>query len=180
VPGFRPESELEQRLAETPEMHEGLAWGKPRPGHPEGTIGAHVSQLLRRLDDWGAEGEERARLRFIALVHDTCKRWVDQDRPKTGENHHAMRARRLAERFTDDEAVLAVIEQHDRPYQIWRRERRTGEPQDAAAERMLARVPDHALFLRFVELDTSTEAKDPGPIAWLRERIERAGREPRA
>ena len=33
-----------------------------------------------------------------------------------GENHHAMRARRFAERYTDDERLLAAVELHDRPY----------------------------------------------------------------
>ena len=37
-----------------------------------------------------------------------------------------MRARRLAEGYTDDERLLATIEQHDRPYAIWRKMRRKG------------------------------------------------------
>jgi len=38
VPGFQPETELERRIARDPELLEGLAWGKPRTGHPEGTV----------------------------------------------------------------------------------------------------------------------------------------------
>ena len=124
IPGFEPESDLEQRLAGDPELLEGLAWGKPRKGHPEGSIGAHVADLLDRLDAEGVQGEERARLRFIALVHDAFKNKVQEWRPRTGENHHAMRARRFAERYTDDERLLTTIELHDRPYGIWRKMRR--------------------------------------------------------
>ena len=36
---------------------------------------------------------------------------------------------------------------------------------------MLARIPDLELFVRFVELDGSTEGKTPEPIEWLREEI---------
>jgi hypothetical protein len=103
------------------------------------------------------------------------KRRVQMWRPRRGENHHAMRARRLAERYTDDERLLAAIELHDRPYAIWRRMRRMRRLDQGKLERMLARVPDKELFLRFVELDGSTEGKNPEPIRWFREELRRRG-----
>src|SRR5437763_10895964 len=126
IPGFEPENDLERRLAEDPELLEGLAWGKPRKAHPEGSIGAHVADLLDRLDAEGIQGDERARLRFIALVHDAFKNKVQEWRPRTGENHHAMRARRFAERDTDAERLLTTIELHDPPYATCRKMPRTG------------------------------------------------------
>jgi hypothetical protein len=168
VPGFEPESELERELAGDPVLLEGWAWGKPREGHPEGEVGEHVGHLLDTIDEWGVAEPLRSELRFIALVHDSLKYRVQEWRPKTGENHHAMRARRFAERYTSDERILATIELHDRPYSIWRRMRRKGESQDEAVSAMLARVPDRRLFLRFVELDGSTEGKRSEPVEWLR------------
>ena len=168
IEGFEPESDLERRLAEDPVMLEGWAWGKPREGHPEGTIGRHVAELLERIDEWGETGRRRAELRFLALVHDSLKNQVQEWRRRTGENHHAMRARRFAEAYTDDERLLSTLEWHDRPYQIWKRMRRTGKPQDGALREMLDQIPDHDLFGRFVELDGSTEGKNPEPIEWLR------------
>ena len=41
-----PENELERRVTSQPELLEGLAWGQPRAGHPEGAVGTHVSHLL--------------------------------------------------------------------------------------------------------------------------------------
>jgi hypothetical protein len=38
---------------------------------------------------------------------------------------------------------------------------------------MLERVPDYDLFARFVELDGSTEGKQPEPIAWLEAELRR-------
>ena len=38
---------------------------------------------------------------------------------------------------------------------------------------MLARVPDRDLFLRFVELDASTEGKRSEPVDWLRRELSR-------
>jgi hypothetical protein len=171
IPGFRPESELERRLAADPELLAGLAWGKARPGHPEGTVGAHVADLLQILEEWGEEGERRGQLRFIALVHDSQKNRVQEWRPRSGENHHAMRARRLAERYSSDERLLAAIELHDRPYALWRKRQRKGALDVPGFARMLERIPDLALFVRFVELDGSTKGKNPEPLRWLKQEL---------
>ena len=175
VPGFVPENDLERRIGLDPVVREGLAWGRPRDGHPEGAVGVHVSDLLRTIDDWDEAEPRRSELRLIALVHDALKNKVQEWRPRTGENHHAMRARRVAERYTDDERILAAIEQHDRPYAIWKRLRRTGSLPERQFEEMMERIPDPGLFLRFVELDGSTEGKDPEPVRWFAEELERRG-----
>lgn len=166
-----PESLLEERIAADPAIREGLAWGEPREGHPEGSVGAHVADLLRTIDAWGERGTRREELRFLALVHDALKCAVCGWRPKIGENHHGMRARRLAERYVSDERLLATLELHDRPYALWRRARRTGRTPDRGLDRLAARIPDRDLFLRFVELDGSTEGKRPEPIDWIRNEL---------
>lgn len=168
IPGYTPEGELERAVAEDPALVEGLAWGKPRRAHPEGTIANHVADMLKKIDASGETGDRRQALRFIALVHDSFKGDVQQWRPKNGENHHAMRARRFAERYTDDERLLTIIELHDRPYAIWQKMRRKGRLDRDALDEVFARVPDHDLFLRFVEIDGDSDAKDPEPIEWLR------------
>jgi hypothetical protein len=178
VPGFEPETELEEALSRDPALVEGLAWGKPRSGHPEGTVGAHVADLLDTIDRGGERGERRAELRFLALVHDALKHRVSHWRPKTGDNHHAMRARRFAERYTDDERLLATIELHDRPYDLWRRLRRGRKLDEGELNRMAQRIPDLDLFVRFVELDGSTEGKQPEPVRWLKDELGRRGRRP--
>jgi hypothetical protein len=173
VPGFAPENGLERALIADPELQEGLAWGKPRSGHPEGSVGAHVADLLGTIDRWGETGERRAELRFLALVHDSMKYKVRDWLPKVGENHHAMRARRFAERYTGDERLLATIELHDRPYAIWRKLRRTGRLDEKRLNAMFEAVPDLDLFVRFVELDGSSAGKRPEPIEWLRDQAGR-------
>jgi hypothetical protein len=173
LPGYTPESELERRVVSEPELLEGLAWGKPRPGHPEGPVAAHVMDLFGRLDQMDEPPERRSLLRFITLVHDAFKNKVQEWRPRTGENHHAMRARRFAERFTDDERLLTTIELHDRPYGIWRKWKRTGKLDQERLDHLIARLPDPDLFMDFVELDGSTEGKRPEPIEWFRAEMQR-------
>jgi hypothetical protein len=175
VAGFAPETDLERRLADDPALRAGLAWGVPRPGHPEGSVGAHVADLLRRIDEDGETGDRRRELRFLALVHDAFKNRVHEWLPKTAANHHATRARHFAARFTDDERLLGTIEHHDRPYAIWRKMQRKGKLDEDAMERMLAHIPDPSLFLRFIELDGSTEGKRPEPIRWFRDELASRG-----
>ncbi len=175
VDGFEPENELEAAVAADEGLLRGLAWGKPREAHPEGAVGAHVADLLREIERRGEEGERRSQLRFIALVHDSFKNRVRNWLPRSGENHHAMRARRFAEAFTDDERMLAAIELHDRPYALWKKMQKRGRLDEARFAEMLERVPDHELFMSFIEIDGSSEAKDPEPIRWFREQLERRG-----
>jgi hypothetical protein len=175
IPGFTPESDLERRLAAEPALLQGLAWGRPRTGHPEGAVGTHVSHLLAALDDSDEPPERRSLLRFMALVHDAFKYQVRDRLPRAGENHHAMRARRFAEKFTDDERLLSAIELHDRPYALWRKMQRKGKLDERGFERMMRRIKDPELFLRFIELDGSTEGKRPEPIDWFRDELVRRG-----
>jgi hypothetical protein len=175
IPGFEAESDLERALIADPDLREGLAWGKPRSGHPEGSVGAHVADLLETIDRWGETGRRRAELRFLALVHDSMKVRVREWLPKAGPNHHAARARHFAERYTGDERLLATVEHHDRPYALWRKLQRTGSIDEEALDRMIDRIPDAELFARFVELDGSTEGKNPEPIAWLEDELRRRG-----
>jgi hypothetical protein len=172
VRGFAPEGELEAAVAADPDLLEGLAWGKPREAHPEGAVGEHVADLLELIER-EESGERRRLLRFVALVHDSFKYAVQRWRPKTGDNHHAMRARRFAERYTDDERLLATIELHDAHYHLWLDMTRTRELDVAGLERLIERTPDHDLLLRFVEIDGASEAKDPEPIRWFRDELRR-------
>ena len=178
LPCLTAESELEDALTQDPELLEGLAWGEPRHGHPEGSVARHVCDLLEVFDERGEQDERRSMLRFVTLVHDSMKYKVRDWLPKTGENHHAMRARRFAERYTDDERLLSTIELHDRPYAIWRRLKRKGHLDEPAFEDMMARVADPQLFLTFVEIDGSTEGKDPEPVEWFREQLRQRGAVP--
>ena len=161
VPGFVAETPREHALAGDPLLRAGLAWGRPRPGHPEGAVGAHAGAILRAID---VGGELRADLRFLALVHDAFKFRVVPERGWSPDNDHAVLARRFAERYTSDARLLTALELHDEPYWIWK----TADGCVAALHALLERVPDTGLFLRFVELDASTAGKDPGLLAWVR------------
>jgi hypothetical protein len=160
IPGFRPETALERELVSDPTLLSGLAWGRPRPGHPEGSVGVHVAHIVAAITE--PAGRRRRELRFLALVHDGLKQRVRPGHGRSPDNDHAVLGRRFAERYVTDRRLLVTLELHDEPYRIWR-----SGGSAAALRTTLGRVPDLELFLRFVELDGSTPGKDPRPLSWL-------------
>jgi len=174
--GIEPETELETRIVEDPAWQEGASWGVARPSHPEGEVAAHVEEVLRNVDAEALDETDRQRLRFVALVHDTFKHRVDRAQPPTGENHHAMIARRFAERYTDDPELLDVIELHDEAFNAWVKGDRGGK-WDAAETRatlLLERLgSSRGFYLRFYRADNRTGSKSQAPLEWF-ERITRS------
>ena len=164
VLGFCAETALERELAGDPALLHGLAWGRPRPGHPEGSVGRHVGDILASITD--GPGRRRRELRFLALVHDACKHLVRPEGGRVRDNDHAVLASRLAGRYTRDARLLVALELHDTPYRIWLTRTRTDDRRPALRA-LLATIPDLDLFLRFVELDGSTAGKQPGPLEWI-------------
>jgi len=169
-----PETEIERRLVADSDWSLGAAWGKPRPGHPEGSVAAHIEEVLSNVDRVALDAEDRTRLRFVALVHDTFKHRVDPDRQPTGENHHALIARRFAERYIDDPELLEIIELHDEAYNSWVKGDR-GRKWDAAEERA-RRLIDRlgaslAFYLRFYRADNATGSKDQAPLEWFEQLV---------
>lgn len=169
-PTIVPETALEARIVSDPEWVAGAGWRKPRRGHPEGSVAAHVAEVLANVDRVALDGSDRERLRLVALVHDTFKNRVDEKRPRTGDNHHATIARRFAEAYLDDPALLEVIELHDEAYNAWLKGARRGDwpAAEARAERLVERLGSSlAFYLRFYGADNATGSKSRAPLEWF-------------
>lgn len=169
---MRPESPLERKILTDPDLLRGLEWGKPRPGHPEGEVLLHVREVLDNVDKVAGEsGPVRGKLRFIAILHDSFKHKVDISRPRMGENHHAMVARRVAERYTEDTEILDIIELHDEAYNAWSTATRRERP-DVGRRRamdLIRRLEDGlGLYLMFYLCD-HTEGKNGDDMKWFKE-----------
>ncbi len=167
---IRPETALERAICADPAWRAGVAWGEPRPGHPEGAVIEHVADVLANVERVALDPADRARLRLAAIVHDAFKADVDRSRPKAGENHHAMRGRRFAERYLDDADLLDVIELHDDAYLAWRRGSRDGDWPEAErrVRALLERIGDrYGLYARFYQADNETGGKTDEHRHWL-------------
>ncbi len=172
APLLRPETDLESALLAIPEFCDGLLWGEPRFGHPEGKVVLHVREIMDNIDRLDIDPAIRLKLRLIALVHDTFKNVEDKSIPRDRSRHHAVLARKFLEDYTADEAILDVTELHDEAYYAWRdiylyRNPGKGERRlQALLERLGENLPFYMLFF---QCDTQTGDKTQAPLRWLRE-----------
>ena len=171
---LQPETDLEWQLILHPEFQNGLLWGVPRYGHPEGEIYKHIREVLDNIDRLSIDPITRERLRIITFLHDTFKHQEDKFRPRDWSKHHAVLARQFAEQFIDDSVVLEIIELHDEAYYCWRM-KHLYQQQDAGTHRLrklLARIDDQLqLYYLFFKCDTSTGDKNPAPLIWFEQTI---------
>jgi hypothetical protein len=175
---FKTETELEAKVCADPEWQQGAIWGQPRPGHNEGQIMYHIADVLANIDQQATSAEERGVLRLVALVHDTFKYMVDYTKPRVGTNHHAYIARKFAERYIHDPAILDIIELHDEAFNSWRQGALRGKWREAEerALRLVQRLGSNLpLYIRFFRSDNRTTSKEQAPLTWFEQFLRSKG-----
>ncbi len=146
-----------------------LQWGRPRSGHPEGTIAAHVAELeanAERLRD-RLSPEQFERIRVLVHVHDTFKPDAESGVAIEAPNSHASLARGFLAEFTDDEELLAMAQWHDLPYALWRKSRRSGELDERRFAILTESIVDWHAFVAFLIVDGCTAGKSREPLEWF-------------
>lgn len=169
-----PENLLEQKVFEQPDWQEGLMWGKPRYGHPEGKILYHIEEVLQNVEQLKIDAQTRSDLRFITLTHDAFKYKEHRGHPRDWSRHHAVIARRFSEKFTDNKTLLDIIELHDEAYYVWRMRYKlfNNKAAEKRLDNLLLRLKDNLqLFYLFFKCDTQTGDKTQIPIQWFEETI---------
>lgn len=173
---IRPETPLERQLLATPEFREGLAWGEPRFGHPEGKVYLHVREVLdniERIPELDAISRER--LRLVAIAHDAFKYCEDRSNPRDWSRHHAAIARRFMEKHTSDRPVLDIIELHDDAYYAWRNarfEKPAPGYEHKTLEHLISRVGYCLrLYYLFFKCDTQTGDKTQASLKWFEKSV---------
>lgn len=172
---IKPEGALEERIINDLEWQEGAGWGEPRRGHPEGAVIFHIAEVLQNINKLNGISElEREQLRLIALIHDSLKNEVDMRHPRINENQHGMLARRFAEKYSQDDAVLRIIQLHDAAYDAWRKRNEVGGER---AFRLINNLvvdlgPENLnLYLLFYQCDNETGTKSREHFQWFREAV---------
>jgi len=164
----RLENKYEKEVFQDPEFQEGLRHGKPRKGHPEGEVIHHIHEVLDNVDKFYKYSPLRENLRYIALIHDTFKYKVDRSKPKEGENHHGMIARRFSEKFCNESGIDEdIIELHDEAYNIWRKFDQ-GKNYQSRLDSLFSRIgEDIDLYSMFYRCDNATGDKDQQCFIWF-------------
>src|SRR5215475_6407114 len=94
-----------------PRYQRNLDWGKSRPGHPEGTVRAHIAELERNLEALRPKLSETDfwRLRVLVHCHDIFKGEAEHGVPIAAPRSHASLARAFLAGFSDDADLLATV-----------------------------------------------------------------------
>ncbi len=167
---LQPETELEAMLLDLSVFREGMSWGRPRFGHPEGKVGLHVREVLDNVEHCAANETVREQLRLVAITHDTFK--FQEFQLGRRVKHHGLLAREFMERYLDDPALLDLIELHDEAFYCWRAANLEGQPEAAASrlDQLLETVGDNLpLYFDFYKCDTQTGDKIQAPLLWFEE-----------
>jgi len=152
-----------------PRYQRNLDWGKARPGHPEGTIRAHIAELERNLEVIRPKLTEIDywRLKVLIHTHDTFKGEAQLGAPITAPNSHASLARAFLAEFCDDTDALAMVQYHDEPFALWRQFASSGKFNQRRLNTLLASIRDWNLFLAFNIVDGCTQGKDRDNLRWF-------------
>lgn len=173
---LQPETELESLLISQPDIIDGLLWGEPRYGHPEGKVLHHIPEIYANIErvPLPLSISDRQSLRLITLLHDTFKNIEDKSSPRDWTKHHGILARLFAENYIDDATILDIIELHDEAYYCWRLEILEDEPEQSLARLdMLFDKIKHCiqLYYIFFKCDTATGDKTQAPVKWFEKKL---------
>lgn len=172
---IKPETELERKICNDPEWIKGVIWGSPRKGHPEGLVLLHIAEVLENVDKAASLAGETFRkdLRLITLIHDSFKYQEDTKWPRDWSKHHAVYARKFAEKYIEDQYLLDIIELHDEAYYAWRLQHHTFKSKSKKRMlRLLERISGHIqLYYLFFKCDTRTGDKTQKPVNWFEQNV---------
>ena len=156
------------RIRKDPAYEVNLDWGKPRSGHPEGSIRKHIAELednLARLKP-RLSGEVTGKLRVLIHTHDTFKPDARSGVAITDPRSHASLARQFLAKSVSDPDLLNIVQFHDEPFALWKKHRYGGDYTDRL-RRLLDLIEDWDLFLAFLIVDGCTAGKSTEPLDWF-------------
>lgn len=169
-----PLQQVFQQIVADPRYQNHLDWGKPREGHPEGTIRAHIAELERNLRRVKPviSPEYYWKLKVLIHTHDTFKGEARSGTAITDPRSHSSIAREFLSRYCQDEDLLNMVQYHDEGYALWRQVSERGKSNHRFAN-LLTTIKDWNLFLWFNIIDGCTEGKSREPLVWFIEEVNR-------
>lgn len=157
-----------------PRYQKHLDWGETRPGHPEGTVRAHIAELELNLEALRPRLSETDywRLKLLVHTHDLFKADSQPGVAITHPRSHASLARQFLSEFCDDRDLLAMVQYHDEPFALWRQFKAKGKYSLKRFMALLKNITDWNLFLAFNIIDGCTKGKSREPLQWFFKELE--------
>ncbi len=151
-----------------------LDWGEARPGHPEGTVRAHIAEVDRNVETLRPKLSDTDywRLRVLIHTHDTFKGEAGHGVPITALNSHASLARTFLAQLCDDSDMQMMVQYHDEPFALWRQFESKGKFNQERLTTLLTNIRDWNFFLAFNIIDGCTEGKSREPLHWFFQQVD--------
>src|SRR5262245_30897123 len=146
-----------------------LDWGESRPGHPEGTVRAHIAEIEPNLEALKRKlsEEECWKLKLLIHTHDTVKAESEPGAPITDPKSHASLARAFLATYCNNADLLAMVQYHDEPFELYRQFESKGKYSQERFNALLKAIRDWNVFLAFNIVDGCTAGKSREPLQWL-------------
>jgi len=166
MPDFRRILEV---ITADPRYLANLDWGEARPGHPEGTVRAHIAEIEPNLETLRPrlKDDEYWKLKLLIHTHDSFKGEAKPGVAITDPSSHASIARAFLAQYCDDADLLAMVQYHDEPFALYRQFESKGKCNQQRLSALLGTVQDWNLFLAFNIIDGCTAGKSREPLSWL-------------
>ena len=166
-----------EKIIADPRYQANIQYGKPRRGHAEGSVSAHLRDLDQNLEELVNRGLVPAgssaywKLKVLIHVHDSFKAEAKEDSPILDPRSHASLARAYLQGFTNDEDMLRITQFHDIGFAVYKKLQATGHFDEAKLITGLEGIEDMDLFLLFAIIDTCTPSKGRRMIRWFVEEV---------
>jgi hypothetical protein len=146
-----------------------LDWGDARPGHPEGTVRAHIAEIEPNLETLKQKltDDEYWKLKLLIHTHDSFKAESQPGVPITDPKSHASLARAFLAAHCDDADLLAMVQYHDEPFALFRQFETKGKCNQDRFSALLKSISDWDVFLAFNIIDGCTGGKSREPLRWF-------------
>jgi hypothetical protein len=161
---------------------EGIAYGRPRVGHAEGSVKNHLADLdanLERLRPLVSE-EEYWKLAVLIHVHDTFKYCAKRDSAIRDPRSHASLARGFLAEFGADDDLLRMVQFHDEGFALFKQFEESGKYSQRRMTENVLTIRDMDLYLLFTIIDGHTASKDDGRVRWFIDEVNKHRATPRA
>jgi len=146
-----------------------LDWGEARPGHPEGSVRAHIAEIEPNLDALRSKltDEDFWKLKLLIHTHDSFKGESQPGVPITDPKSHASLARTFLATHCEDADLQAMVQYHDEPFALYRQFESKGKYNQDRFNSLLKAIHDWNLFLAFNIIDGCTVGKSREPLQWF-------------
>ena len=158
-----------EAITTAPRYLANLDWGEARPGHPEGTVRAHIAEIEPNMNFLRPKltDEDYWKLKLLIHAHDTFKAESQPGVPIMHPKSHASLARAFLAAHCDDADLLAMVQYHDEPFALYRQFVGKGKYNHERFNALLKAIRDWNLFLAFSIIDGCTTGKSREPLHWL-------------